>query len=433
MLPVGSTLGVLRIVEVLDYVDKPVLFVARDAIGFAYLALWIRESVESDGWYYLPISEDRLAAVRAGDLPLRDAFLAAENGFVMDVTVTHQGPPSVQAVPADRLETHLLPPEEDCLDPHDVPPRMPAPSVPRILGARKTVTIERVGAKGAPPLSSISEVWHRWLDVLADALSACGFRGGRPEFAPAASAIASFSVEIPLQANAHYPRSITKVAETFRSLLPGRDPLPNDLDTHDLAALLRALQRDSLVLRVLFHEGATETAALEIGPVDAEQIVASLNLTRTILGSHRVPQADDLKRLYRLVELASSGAVVDASSLGVTPRQLAYYRHAAKLLRYISTHGDVTRLGERLMSLSTLEARHALTAAQFERTECGWTWTRWAQATALEGVSASTAQAFLTEHAPSLSPTTRHRRAQTLAAWHVALFPRQQSLIESGD
>jgi hypothetical protein len=83
--PVGTQMGDLQLEEVfLDY-DGPKLFSCRSRTGQWFIAVFVDEDNTSETYLYMPISHERLLAVRSGQLPLRVAFSSPEDGIAYGV------------------------------------------------------------------------------------------------------------------------------------------------------------------------------------------------------------------------------------------------------------------------------------------------------------------------------------------------------------
>jgi hypothetical protein len=100
---VDSRLGQLRLDAVFEYYDGPVLFAARNELGYAFLA----SAVEKDTYLYVPVSEDRLVSVRTGIVSLEEAFGSPEVGTVFVVRTGDGG--SVHEVPVADISSEWLP------------------------------------------------------------------------------------------------------------------------------------------------------------------------------------------------------------------------------------------------------------------------------------------------------------------------------------
>jgi hypothetical protein len=110
LLPEQTYLGKLNIVEVYEATDEPCLFACQNASGHIFLSLLIDETAEHKHWLYLPLSNDRFAQVRSGQIDLRDSFRLAEDGFAHRVIVPiYAGNPLLQTIGCDALTDAMLP------------------------------------------------------------------------------------------------------------------------------------------------------------------------------------------------------------------------------------------------------------------------------------------------------------------------------------
>lgn len=133
--------------------------------------------------------------------------------------------------------------------------------------------------------------------------------------------------------------------------------------------------------------------------------------------SREIPQADDVERVFRIVERAAKGK---GDPTDISPRQISYYRRAAKILGFLDEDEALTPGGHVLARLDRAQQLH-VGAVRFEASACGGAWIRWAGARTLLDVDPASAVDFLRSSAPGLGKDTCERRAQTLVAWHRAL------------
>ncbi len=145
--------------------------------------------------------------------------------------------------------------------------------------------------------------------------------------------------------------------------------------------------------------------------------IASAAAQRTV-DSRDIPQADDVERVFRTVERIAKGK---GDLTDISPRQISYYRRAAKLLGLLTESEEPTGAGLRIVRLDR-EERLRAALVHFECSSCGDAWLRWSNARSLREVDPSTAVDFLRTSVPGLSKDTCERRAQTLVAWHRALL-----------
>ena len=106
-----SILGPLTVEEVLEEYDGvPVLFVCVNPLGYRFLAVMVGADASGDILLYVPVSMERLNAVRSGLLSLRDAFQLSETETVFVVRPELRGSPEdVLATPANQVEDRWLP------------------------------------------------------------------------------------------------------------------------------------------------------------------------------------------------------------------------------------------------------------------------------------------------------------------------------------
>lgn len=144
-----------------------------------------------------------------------------------------------------------------------------------------------------------------------------------------------------------------------------------------------------------------------------------------------IPQANDLSRVFRVVEQLSEHKDPQALDLGLTPRQLAYYLDAARILGLLTESGEVTSAGRSIARMGP-EERLRATVVQFESSVCGKAWIDWSKGRTLLDVSPDTASEFLEANVLDLSKATASRRAHTLQAWYKSLIPYHYDALPSG-
>jgi hypothetical protein len=176
---------------------------------------------------------------------------------------------------------------------------------------------------------------------------------------------------------------------------------------------------------------ATTDSFLETRHYDAAGVASKAGLVRALtsatLLSSDVPQADELQRVFSLVEILAKTGSVTPEALGVTQRQVSYYKHAAKVLGLLAEFDRLTPSGELLPKLSG-EQRLAVTCVKFESSRCGAEWIRWAGKATLLEVPPESAESFLAEAVVDLSEATVKRRAATLMRWHGDMVPHHYAI-----
>jgi hypothetical protein len=116
VLPEQTYLGRLRVLEVYEATDEPCLFACRNGAGHVFLAVLIDETDGMKDWLYAPLSDDRFARLRSGEIDLYEAFRSAEDGFVHWVRVPiEDGSAIVKTIDCDALTNEMLPIEGERL------------------------------------------------------------------------------------------------------------------------------------------------------------------------------------------------------------------------------------------------------------------------------------------------------------------------------
>ena len=86
-IPKGTWLGVLSVIEVLDYYDRVRMFIATSDSGYVYLAYLADSSLSQDVWLYTEMNQDRIAALKTGVRSIRDVILDPVQGMIYQITL----------------------------------------------------------------------------------------------------------------------------------------------------------------------------------------------------------------------------------------------------------------------------------------------------------------------------------------------------------
>jgi len=201
--------------------------------------------------------------------------------------------------------------------------------------------------------------------------------------------------------------------------------------SHDLQSTLsRSDAGARLSLLSLLQANRIRLCASRLSPPDQQGLSLDEPARKTALrlaaaaalahvDSREIPQADDIERVLRIVERLAKGKGDPAD---ISPRQISYYRRAAKILGYLTEEEALTPGGHIVAGLDR-EERLRVTVVRFESSACGGAWIRWSGGRTLLDVDPASAADFLKTSAPGLGKDTCERRAQTLAGWHRALVP----------
>ena len=108
-IPKGTFLGELRIVNVFEFFDFPLLFTCVNRHKQVYLVVAIEEFDDRIDWLYSPISDKTLHDLRSSVIDFKSAFLESQNGFSFVVSVSNDGVSSVNYLLSKEIPDDYLP------------------------------------------------------------------------------------------------------------------------------------------------------------------------------------------------------------------------------------------------------------------------------------------------------------------------------------
>lgn len=178
-LPSGEPFGRMRMDNVLIYHDGPVLFLCRNELDHAYLAVAVEGTSENETYLYVAMSEDRLHAALTGLVSLHDVFAEPETGRAFAVTVDNGGvvPTAALQMAAEAVPETWLPAEGEVLE--ERVPTAPVFSLDRLreMSSRQQRPLAALELDQPPtfrrtefPLRHAGEIlleWQQTADVLA--------------------------------------------------------------------------------------------------------------------------------------------------------------------------------------------------------------------------------------------------------------------------
>ncbi len=288
--------------------------------------------------------------------------------------------------------------------------------VEEVLVRKFTLTMKAEKQGIALPLELVNRIADAFGAVLSDFAERTF--GAQVELLPTGSRIGSYIVDIAAQGLPPYA-----LHELIRELALAE----KRIDIERLVELLALLQQNSVKLTVAEVPQSERTARLEepatlvIDQGKRTQLIeAAEAASLRNVDSRDVPQADNLERVFHMVEMAVMHKPFDAEILGITPRQVLYYRRAAQILGLLTESDEVTAAGRLIARLSP-EDRLRASVVHFESSRCGDAWIQWSQGRTLLDVDPDSAYKFLRECVPGLSENTAARRVKTLNSWHRIL------------
>lgn len=421
-LPRDSLLGKLSINEVLDYYDGPKLFTAKNAVGFTYLAFWADQTDFGDIWLYAPVSNGRLQKLKSGDVSLREAFLHSEDDLVYKIFTPFSGEHSVvEFLPSSTVDSDLLPLPSDRLS-----------VVSKAKKASKGKSEYRqelrvLRGNQSPKLSAVTAIFNSWwklIKAIADSgdyeleLYAEGARYG------------SFIIELSTSDAEASDFAIKRLKE-FIELSDDAESLfgllkEEDIDPSLLEDFIETVANNDCQIEITTYRDNSRSVdyyiSLEKGMLSG-LLPRIRGISKNFLGTDKIPQADELDRVFLLIDLASRFKQINSETMGgITDRQVSYYKHAARVLKFLDEQNCLTAAGNYVASLDN-KRRLITTANQFGTSDCGWAWLSWSKVSTLSQIDKTTAANFLMDIAPGLSESTARRRAVTLKAWQQELAP----------
>lgn len=416
MIPINTGLGKLSMVEIYEYYDIPRLFSVRDVVGTLYLVYWCDEIEDSSVWLYLPISESRLTDMRHRKVSLRTAYAEPQNGY----WIVHTSSPDAgrdQAYQQRVLasDSPFLPPEGFYIEYAEVIEKESLWSLRAYLNRSGDL----------PGAGTVS----RFISALKSALSGFIEPSGRTlQLTPVGTLPGSLDLRFVGSDETLLSKSLSIANELFSQ---DEEAFINGIRTSNIDPFAVREFLSSVVdgrLHVdLEPKFSSQGATLNLDPDTAQRYLSYIEKEPwVIVRSIKVPQANDLDTVLRIIGLIRKGAELTPESLGdeyTAPRQVAYYRDAASALDLVDDHGRLTNQGDFVASLPDRASKMRALVQLFNTSEIGWAWIRWSKVEDMSRLDPETAEAFLLACAPSLSASTAHRRASTLKQWHSQLIP----------
>ena len=167
-----SELGRLKIIEVYDYYDQPLLFSCQNVAGHLYLVVAADENDQHEVWLYAGVSAERLNLIRSGAIDLHDAFAGPEDGVLLQVIAPYadQSPLRIEPIQPNQISEDMLPMRGERLD-------LKTQMLPLLGGSEEvaktrrqeilnlTLNFNRV-SKTEAPVAALSKIFGRFQEVI---------------------------------------------------------------------------------------------------------------------------------------------------------------------------------------------------------------------------------------------------------------------------
>lgn len=232
-------------------------------------------------------------------------------------------------------------------------------------------------------------------------------------------------VELQTEAGPNLPNFFNKLRVLIDSPTPER--ISAQLSHQEcklLELFLESLHKDKLTLSTKITSGSEHHSLVLSPSVVRELRSALIDFNQRRIESIEVPQADNLNKLFRMLELMKDGETNLGYHLSLSPRQVSYYKHAARILNLLDESGSITSRGQYFIRLSKVN-RYNFAMLMFESSPVGFAWLRYCEVSSALDLNPGSAEAFLKSQCSNLAAATVERRAQTLRYW-VTAFQDQE-------
>lgn len=416
-LPITKELGELSIERIYSFYDVPRTFLVKSSkTKDFYLVYWFDESERFDSWYYAPMNNLEISNLDSGLIQVRDFFIS-KNIFVVN-TPYDLSDCKIELIPYRDLDSETLPPvgyfiaiDEDgecAIIYNDEKETLNNVHEIRIFRDRSEKNIEW------DPIQKIINTWNSLYNKVAKVIFNDDF-----SLVPYTSSIGSYKTKFIAENNDIFISNFSEFLDVLKEQDLNLEKIKElGIDLDDFEALLSNLRTYNYKLEVRSNTGAS------LFTVDAKKLVSEKERiqehNQRYLSSELVPQADDINRIIKLVDSIGNNELFNEVSEGITPRQVNYYKHAARLLGLVKSNGFVLQpLGWKVFFAADFKEKISLLAQAFENSDCGWAWMKYCGVETIVEIDEKTAAAFLIEKANGLADDTAKRRSKTLYAWAV--------------
>lgn len=423
ILPKKTCLGSLYISEVYEYYDGPKLFCAKNKTSQAFLSYWCDSSPgrEYDGWLYMPVSEKRLEQVRRAEISIKDAFEKHED--VIYLAYVFYSENNKDTVELKELATLLVDgfiPEDDFFVEQD--------SIEFIskneIEWNHDVRIARDSRNTNPSAESVSAIIGTWTTLFEGAMN---FLSKSQKLYPAYAVPGSFEVKFNTSNNEIASDVLYKVTSIFNDSTLEDEALSQKLysvgiQVSDLKEFFDSMDYYGVEIDVSPKIFLGDIKPCSLRKDDVNRWRARLeSIYGCVLGTNKIPQADELENVIRLLQLRADSKEFSEENFGLVDRQIRYYKDAAVLLGYLTKNSSLTSQGRYLLEHSELDDRMRLIASSFKATDCALAWKKWSKEQDITKLNPDSAADFILENVPGFKESTARRRAKTLAKWYTDL------------
>jgi len=418
--------GILEINNIYEEYDGPKIFSASNQSDSNFFAYWIGDTEDAENWFVIPCSPARLISFEKKEINLLSILTQQEQSHFLKVVkpFSRKEPVSIDYIKSKEVNGIVLP-DDDIFAEQVVPASLKDNK--KLLYPTHELKISKTNSQSKKNvlLNQVTLVSEKFTDLFLSFNAANDIDG---EIQALTARYGSFAISLQASEMGAFERILKHISELMLNLKPISETLiKNDIDVKAFCLMLEAIVTSSVDLE--FTSKSEPNNPIFIKKDTASRYLKSLSReSLKYISTSKVPQADDLGKIFKVIEMTWHGDDVTPESLGVQQRHVEYYRQAAKILGFMTSNGIVTALGQRVI-MSDDEIKMIITAKAFESSDCGWAWINWREVEDIRALSPADGRPFLKECCPALSDETAERRGDTLSRWLRKLQPYYRPYI----
>lgn len=416
-------LGELRIANIYEEYDGPRIFSVENGVGAMFVAYWIGEDYDYDNWFLIPASKTKILAYENRKIDLLSLISKHEEDNFYKVRLPFD---------EDELSEEVLPLKSKDINTIKLPragiyvkdvisASIKSTAYNENLIPTHELKLEKSSKKSKKNvlLEHVTRVCEKFSELAQSFNIVKGIHG---DIQPLAARYGSFSMSL----HASEMTEFESVLKTLSEMMMMRKDIKSflvekDIDIKSFSSLLEAIVFTHVNFEFT-NKFSDDKDIIRINKSDADFYYRGISgFALQYVPSYRVPQGNDINKVFKVVDLAWEGKELTAAALRVEERIVKYYISSAKILGFFESNGAITSLGQQLVSAENEDMRLRITARAFETSSCCWAWINWSGVSNLSELDPSTANNFLLESCLSLSDETAKRRASTISGWCVIL------------
>lgn len=423
--------GDLYYKSIYDFFDGPKLFSVITKRGEILLVYWTDESDNSYTWVAFPISKSKLISFERKKFDIYSILEEKDDKlfFIIETPFKKGVNPTFKSNLGD-IKDYILMPDKNIYISfvENIITEVEELELveENLLAADYSIHIDKPKkSRSLIDFSMISPVFEIMDELYKEFISVIKFHD---KLIPVCGKPGSFILDFNSKGFNLLEKELSKLSELIKNRKDITDFIKTSgIPSQSLEKLLNHVISDDLIIDL--SNINSDVNFLNINKSDAEFYLKKLNgITSRNVNSKQVPQADMLSKVFEIVDNIWENGFLVRESLKLSDRHILYYTEASKILGFVSETGRITSVGQQLV-LSPNSKKMAIAAQSFENSHCGWTWIMWSNAQNITQLNPQTSKAYLDECAPTLSESTKARRARTLKTWCITLRDSYRELV----